>query len=159
MDEHASGGRPAGGRSTWLLAGVVAIVVVCVAAASVVLLQQRQDAAYPAGSAEAAFQAYVRAWDAGDADLAWESLSTAAQERSSLERFRSANRRRPDEVHRVWIDDVSREGDRTILYLGIESLTDDGLLGPSRERAGARMSLVLEDDDWKIDSPTVVYYW
>lgn len=158
-DIGASSERQSGGRRAWVAAGIVAVVIVALALVAFLLLGQREDADYPAGSPEAAFQDFMRAWQADDVDLAWASLSAQAQERTTLDRFRSANLRRREDVHRVWIDDVFVDGERAVLHLSVESLTDDGILGPGRERASARMTLVREGGDWKVDSPTVVYYW
>lgn len=160
MNEHASPTAGQGsGHRTWLVAGVVAIVIAAIAVATILVIERRPDADYPSGSPEAALQDYVRAWHAGDADAAWEVVSTAAQERSTLDRFRAANRRRDDEVYRVWIDETSVNDERATLLLTVERLSHDGLLGPGRERRGTRMTLVQENGGWKVDNPTVVYSW
>jgi hypothetical protein len=86
-------------------------------------------------------------------------LSASAQERISLERFRSASRRRSGEPWRAWIDETTVDDDRAVLQLSLETLAGDGLLGPDRERRTSRMTLVREDDRWAIDTPTVVYTW
>lgn len=136
----------------------MAVVIVAVAVGAMLTIDQ-QDAEYPAGSPEAAFQAYLRAWESGDADLAWAALSSRAQEQIPLDRFRSANAHQPDDAHSIWIDDVIRHDERVVLLLAIESLSEDGLLRRDRERASARMTLVRENDDWKIDSPASGYRW
>lgn len=136
----------------------MAIVIVAVAVGAVLTIEQ-QDAEYPAGSPEAAFQAYLRAWESGDADLAWAALSTRAQEQIPLDRFRSANARQPDDARSIWIDEVIRHDERVVLLLAVESLSEDGLLRRDRVRESARMTLVREDDDWKIDSPISGYRW
>lgn len=147
------------GRSTWLAGGVVAIALIIVALAIVFVDGRRPEATYPSDSPEAAFQAYVRAWESGDTDAAWALLSVSAQGRTSLERFRSAGLRRSGEPWRAWIDGTTIEADRAVLRLSIETLAGDGLLGPDRERRTSRMTLINEHDRWAIDTPTIVYDW
>lgn len=146
-------------RSTWLAGGVVAVALIVLALAIVVVNERRPEATYPSDSPEAAFQAYVREWESGDTDAAWAMLSSSAQERTSLERFRSASLRRSGEPWRAWIDETTIDADQAVLRLSIEALTGDGFLGPDRERRTSRMTLVREGGRWAIDTPTVVYYW
>ena len=92
-----------------------ATIVAVLGAAALLLSSEPSESEYPSGSPQAAFQGYLRAWEAGDVSEAWASLSTAAQARVSYERFVAANRRQPDDAYRVWIEDVSVDGDHAVL--------------------------------------------
>jgi hypothetical protein len=159
---HETASRPRSGatiRPTLLAGGVLVAALVVIVIGVVDLNEGRRDATYPADSPEAAFQAYVRDWTSGEVDAAWAMVSASARERISAERFRSANLRRSDEPWRVWIDDSAIESDRAVLYLSLESIVDDGLLGRDRIRESRRMTLVREDGRWVIDTPSIVFYW
>ena len=141
------------------MAVAVAVTVAVLGAAALLLSSGPSESEYPGGSAQAAFQDYLRAWEAGDASGAWAFLSTAARERTSYERFDAANRRQPDDAYRVWIEDVRVDGDQAVLQVVVESLTGDGLLEPDRERVERRVTLAREVGTWKVDNPAVSYSW
>ncbi len=141
------------------MAVAVTMVVAVLGVAAILLSGEPSESEYPSGSPQAAFQGYLRAWEAGDASGAWAFLSTAARERVSYERFDAANRRQPDDAYRVWIEDVSVDGDHAVLQVVVESLTGEGLLEPDRERVERRVTLAQEAGAWKVDTPTVSYSW
>jgi hypothetical protein len=145
-------------RSTWLVGGVLGIVLVVVAVAAIVIVGAREDKEYAAGSPEAAFQAYVRAWDAGDTDAAWAMLTDEAQVRGSRSDFRAANSWRENQAQRIWIDQRQGTDERAVLHLTIESIHDEGLFGSGRDQDESRVTMVREDGDWKIATPLVGYY-
>lgn len=159
MNENAEAPEPTGGgRSTWLAGGIVAIVLVIVAAATLVLAAGREDASYPPDSPEAAFQGYARAWDAGDTEGAWDMLTTTAQGRVSKFEFRDANSWRGEEQQRLWIHDRSGTDERVVLHVTIETTGGGLLFGSGDWEETARVTMVREDGDWKIDTPLVGYY-
>jgi hypothetical protein len=141
------------------VAVAVATAVAVLGVAAILLSRERSESEYPSDSPQAAFQGYVRAWEAGDVSSAWASLGTAAQEHVSYERFDAANRHQPDDAYRVWIDDVSVDGDHAVLHVVVESLTGDGLLQPDRERVERRVTLAREAGSWKVENPIVSYSW
>ena len=158
MNDNAVVTEPqGGGRSIWLVGAIVAIVLVVVAAAAIFVVNDQQDAEYAAGSPEAAFQAYARAWGSGDTDTAWAALTTRAQERLSEHEFRHVNVWQGDEARRVWIDERTGTDERAVLHLSIETIYDGGLFGSDRYTEDARVTLVLEEGEWKIDTPLVGY--
>ena len=160
MDENAvQAGRGGHGARPWLVGAVVAIALAAIATAAILFVDDEPNADYPAGSAEAAFAAWARAWESGDAETAWAGVTTRAQERTSPDAFRAANRRRSELARRIWIDEVITQEERTVLYLSIETFVDEGLLGSGRERKDARVTMSYEDDGWKVDTPTIAYYW
>lgn len=160
MDTREPASRPrSSARPTWLLAVAVALTVAVLGVAAILLSREPSESEYASDSPQAAFQGYVRAWEAGDVSGAWASLSTAAQERVSYERFDAANRRQPDDAYRVWIEDVNVDGDHAAVQVVVESLTGDGLLEPDRERVERRVTLAREAGTWKVENPTVSYSW
>jgi hypothetical protein len=160
MDTREPANRPrSSARPTWLIVVAVVVTVAVLGAAALLLSSGPSESEYPSDSPQAAFQDYVRAWESGDANGAWAFLSTAARERVSYERFEAANRRQPDDAYRVWIEDVSVDGDQAALQVVVESLTGNGLLEPDRERLERRVTLVREAGTWKVENPTVSYSW
>jgi hypothetical protein len=145
------------GRRTWLAGSFAIVALVVLAIVALVLAAGREAAVYPTGSPEAAFQQYAAAWDAGDLDTAWGSLTLRAQGRLSEWEFRDANTWRDDEKHRVWIDERSGADDRVVLHLTIETIYDGGLFGSGRYEDASSVTMVREDGDWKIDTPLVGY--
>ena len=157
MDESTAATDPqGGGRTIWLGGAIVAMVIVVIAAVLFVAAGDREDAAYAPGSPEAAYQAYLRAWEAGDVDTAWASLTSQAQDRVDEYEFRAAARWRDEERVRIWIDDVDTTAERATLHVTIET-TYDGLLGPDHDRHDAWVRLVREDGEWRIASPLIGY--
>jgi hypothetical protein len=160
MDENAlQAGRGGHDARQWLVGAVVAIALAAVATAAILLVDDEPNAGYPAGSAEAAFAAWARAWESGDVETAWAALTTRAREHTSPDAFRAANRRQSEFARRIWIDEVTADGERAVLYLSIETLADEGLFGSGRERKESRVTMSYEDDVWKVDTPTVAYHW
>jgi hypothetical protein len=158
-ESEAAPGPRSPARSTWLVAVAAAVALVAVGAAAVLLVGDRSESEYPADSPESAFQAFVQSWEEGAVDEAWAALGSEAHERHTYERFHSANQRQPDDAYRIWIDDVLAADDKAVLHVTVESLVDDGLLGPDRERVSRNVTMVREDGAWKVQSPTIAYYW
>ena len=158
MNDNQVGTRPQhSGRSAWLLGGVLVIVLVIVAAAAVMLSSAREDATYPAGSAEAALQEYFHAWRSGDIEAAYAALSSRAQARVPRDEFRHAQTWQGESRVRVWIDERTEIADRVGLDLTLEE-TYDGFLRLARDTTGLRVTMIRQDGDWKVDTPLVGYY-
>ncbi len=159
MNQDTAGSAHRGSRrGPWLVGAIAAIVLIVIAATTIFLMSREQEAEYPAGSPEAVFQAYARAWEEGDTDAAWAVLSTGAQARVPRYRLSGANRARPDVARQVWIDDVSGSEERVVLRLSVETIYEGGLFGSDRDRDETRVTLLREDGEWKIDTPLAGYF-
>jgi hypothetical protein len=144
-------------RRSWVFAAAVAGALVLVAVVTVFYAMGRQDASYASESPEAAFQRYAQAWDAGDAETAYASLSARAKTRVPQRDFREAITWSGDEATRVWIDERTGTDDLAVLVLTVET-SDGGWLGVDRYRDHPRVTLIREDGSWKIDTPLVGYH-
>ena len=149
--------RQGSDRRTWLLGAIAVIVLIAIAAATVMLASTREDATYEPGSPEAAVQAYAAAWQAGDADAAWDLLTPGAQARVQEFEFRRAASWEEDMPTRLWVDERHDYEGRVVLDLSLER-TWDGLLGPDRDIQSLRLTLIQIDDAWRIDTPVVGFY-
>jgi hypothetical protein len=145
-----------GGRG--LVAIVVGVIVVVVTSVAVVLVAgDRPPPSYPAGSPEAALQAYLKAWDARDFDATWASFSTAARRGTTQDDYRQ---RAQDysgwadpptgPSRRVFIDRTTVSGDRATLDLTVEETWIQGL-SVSRNRSGRIVTMAREDGGWRFD--------
>jgi hypothetical protein len=135
--------------------GVVLLVTASVAV--VILAGNRPPAVYPAGSPEAALQAYLEAWERRDLDEAWASFSTAARSgttqgayRSQAEDYRQWAEPPTGPSRRVFIDRATLNGDRASLELTIEETWILGL-SVSRSQYGQTLAMVQEDGAWRFD--------
>jgi hypothetical protein len=145
-----------GGRG--LAAIVLGIIVLLVGSVAVVLVAgNRPPAVYPAGSPEAAVQAYLQAWEARDLDAAWASFSMAARSGTTQDDYRrqAQDYRQWAEPpagpsRRVFIDRTTVSGDRASLELTIEETWIQGL-SVSRNRYGRTLTMVQEDGAWRFD--------
>jgi hypothetical protein len=141
-----------------LLAIVGGLVVVLVASVlAVLLVGDRPARDYPAGTPEAALQAYLVAWDEGDLIAAYAAFSRAAtadvpfaEYRPQAADYRTWNMGADGPTRRVFINDVEIHGDRASLTVTIEE-TWISSLNTSRNSYGREIPMVLEDDGWRID--------
>lgn len=130
--------------------GVGALVV---AAVAIVLLLPRSGPTYPAGSPEAAFQAYLIASEAYDFETAYQAFSPRVRATWSYDDFArernmygyGGNKRS------VWIDSVDRHGDRAVLGLTIEWVSGEGLTSSRGYDRDVRIAMILDDGTWYID--------
>ncbi len=139
--------------------GLVAIaigtgVIVLVALVAAVLIT-RPAAIYPAGSPEAAFQAYLAAYRSGDLDGAYAAFSGDVRARLSPDEYESlaADQRRwgAQDDPRIVLDRTDRTApDRVTLQMTIEHFTP-GVLGSSRWTEPLSVRMVLEAATWRID--------
>lgn len=147
-----------GGRTTWLIGAALGVMLVVAFVAALVVLEDRQEATYAVDSPEAAFQAYIQAWDSGDTDAALAAFTPETQRRLEERDFREAARWSDEEAVRIWIDDVRAMDERATLHLTVERAYGPGLLGGDRYREDMRVTLVRQDGEWRISTPLVGYY-
>lgn len=158
MEQNAGATDQQGiGRRTWLIGAVAVAALIAIAVLAVVLTSTREDTVYEPDSPEAAVQVYATAWEAGDADAAWEMLTPRAQGRVERFEFRNAISWDEEVPTRVWVEEHREFDDRVVLTLGVER-TWDGLFGPQRETQSMRLTLIQLDDEWRIDTPLVGFY-
>lgn len=139
----------------WL---TIALVVLAVVAVAVVLLGGRAaPATYPADSPEAAYQAYLAAYDDPDPAVAYAALTQRVRDSWPYDEYlraRDTSGWQWQQDHRVWIDRVDRSSDRATLHLTIEFSSGTGLNTSTwTDRREVRMA--LEDGGWRIDQPLV----
>lgn len=141
------------GRLLAVIGGVVVLVVV-VAAVAVATMGDR-TASYPASSPEAAFQAYLTAYQAGDYETAYASFSAAVQRTMSFRDFSDRTGwGMGDPNARVSIERTDLTAGRATLHLAIDHYWANGLQSSSyREQRTVR--LVREDGAWRIDQELV----
>lgn len=158
MEQNAEATKQQGaGRRTWLVATVAVAALIAIALIAIVLVSRQEDTVYEPGSPEAVVQAYAEAWEAGDADAAWEMLTPRAQGRLERSEFSNAISWEEEMPTRVWVEERRDLDDRVMLTLTVER-TWDGLLGPSRDIGSLRLTLIELDDAWRIDSPIVGFH-
>lgn len=138
----------------FIAGGIVALVLVSVAVVLLAGGRQRQE--FPVGSPEAAVQAYLDAWEEGDATALWEFFSTEVQEEYSFEDYERAVSdyfvyQYPDggPSRSVFIDRVDGSGDRVTVQLTVEEYYGDGL-NTSSYRSPRAVRMVREEDGWKL---------
>lgn len=145
------------GGQRGLAAVIVGIALLLVATVAVVLLAgDRPVRSYPAGSPEAALQAYLVAWEASDAAGSYGAFSRAVRSETSLDDYRRqvaeyggwATNEGPS--RRVFIDQATVTGDRATLELTIEETWVSGL-NVNRNRSGRVVTMVREDGAWRFD--------
>ncbi|HEX6654984.1 MAG TPA: hypothetical protein VF153_02105, partial [Candidatus Limnocylindria bacterium] len=111
--------------------------------------------AFPAGSPQAAMQAYLAAWQERDIDAAYGYFSTEIKASTSLDDYRRVadgfGKPSPDQES-VFIDGAELDGDRATLHLTIERYFGDGP-GSEVDRSTSSVRMVREADGWKIDEP------
>ena len=138
-----------------IVAGIGALLVGAVVL--ILLVGDRPARAYPDGSPEAALQAYLVAWEAGDLSAAYAAFSADAQAKVPYGEYRTqaADHRRwnsgPDgPARRVFIGNVTIDGDRATLDLTIEETWVSGLTS-SRNTYGLPLEMVRTAGAWRID--------
>ena len=155
MEQYAGPTEPQGAeRRTWLIGAIVVAALIAIATIAIVLVSRQEDAAYEPGSPEAVVRAYADAWEAGDADAAWEMFTPRAQERLERSEFLNAISWEEEMPTRLWVEERRDFDDRVVLVLSVE-WTWNGLLGPSRDIGSLRLTLVESGDTWQIDTPLV----
>lgn len=134
--------------------GIVALVAIAVIVA---VTLPKAPATYPAGSPEAAFQAYYQAWETGDTDAAYTSLSSDVRHDLTSDEYRRRDSEQSwqrDEDRRVILLHSEIIGDRAVLDLRVDQFREGGL-GGDRYSSDRSVRLVREDGVWLIDEPLV----
>jgi hypothetical protein len=134
-----------------------ALALAVMATAALFLTVRQDEVRYPPGSAEAAFQRYIAAWDEGDTDTAYAALSSRARSLVPLRDFVEAQSWSADTPTRIWIDESKDTGERVILELTVEQSVG-GPMRPRRDRHQPTVTMLREDGAWKVDTPLVGYY-
>jgi hypothetical protein len=136
------------------VAGIVALLVITVAI--VLAAGNRPPREYPAGSPEAALQAYLQALEARDLDRAWNSFSTGAKAGTTVAAYRAEVESfgawigLDGSARRVFIDTTRVAGDRAELDLTVEDTYIQGL-SVSRNRYSRPVTMIREDGAWRFD--------
>lgn len=140
-----------------ILAAGVGLVALVGLALIVGLVVPRGPTAYPAGSPEAAFQAYYDAWEARDLETALSHFSPAIRADLDLATYKRLD------TEQSW----QRDQDRRIVLLGVD-LGDDvatlhvrvdefypGAFGGGRSSFERSVQMARTDGTWTIDEPLV----
>jgi len=149
-----STGRARYPRSILVVGG--AIVALVVLALVVVLAVPRQPTTYAAGTPEAAFQAFYKAWEDGDLEAAYGHLSSNVARDLTLAEYRRLDAEQSwqrDQDRRLVLMGADVSGERATLHIRIDERA--GGLGGDRVSSERSVRLVREDDAWRIDQPLV----
>lgn len=137
-----------------VLGGIVALLILTVA---VVLVRgDRPAASFGPDSPEAAVQAYLVAWDAGDDRTAWAAFSTQVQAGTPLDSYtEQAQMLRvkgfaPDGSRRVFINPAKVSGESAVVPVTIET-TAVGGMSVDRFRQTTPVPMIRAEGAWKID--------
>ncbi|OGO58421.1 MAG: hypothetical protein A2Z32_08870 [Chloroflexi bacterium RBG_16_69_14] len=139
-----------------LLAGAAIAALIVIALIVAVALPARPTE-YPAGSAEAAFQDFYRAWESRDIDAAYHHLSTNVTGHLSLSEYRSIDSDQSwqrDQDRRLVLLGADVTGDRAVLRIRVDEFSGGGI-GGRRSSFERSVRLVREDGTWLIDEPLV----
>jgi hypothetical protein len=153
----APAAHQATGPSRSLLWVTIALIVLAVVAMVVVILGGRSGpATYPAGSPEAAFQAYLAAYEGADPAAAYAALSTRIREAWPYDDYVQArdSYRSWQQDQRVWIDRSERAGEQATLFLTIETRYGSGI-GANTSTDHREVRMTLEDGSWRVDQRLV----
>lgn len=137
---------------------VVGAVLGLVALAFLASLVSRPAAPYPAGTAAAAVQAFIAAYDADDDGTAYALLSSSVRQDLSAEEYAEAWSEmswRRDEDERVTLIGEDVEGLRATIDLRVETFYGGGLFSSGRTYWDVTVRLVMEAGAWRIDQPLV----
>jgi hypothetical protein len=136
----------------------VAIVILAVVTAAVVLLAGDRQQEYPADSPEGMLQRYLASFEDRDYEAAYAHFSTEVKSGLDLERYLESVRQYGFPVgqaaRRVFIDEVSGDGDERVMRLTVEDFYGDGFGGDSY-RSERQIRIVRESGGWYIDEPLV----
>ena len=140
---------------TSIAAGILALVVV--AAVVVLLAENRGPTTFPAGSPQAAMQAYLAAWEQRDLETAYGLFSAEVKAQASFHEYKRAvdsyGTFAPD-GEAVYIDTADTAAERASLHLTIEHYSGEGP-GSNVYRSTATVRMIHEADGWKVDQPLI----
>ena len=137
-----------------MVGGILALMIVSVG--MVLLRGDRPVASFAPGSPEAALQAYLAAWEAGDDATAWASFSARVRAGISEADYRTeapmvrSNSTSPGQSRRAFFDPATVKGDSAQVRVTVEVTTVGGI-NVDRYRTVTTVSLVRESGTWKID--------
>jgi hypothetical protein len=165
-DRSPAAGRTAYGAAmsnartlAFIAGGIVALLLVSVAVVLLAGGRQRQE--FAAGSPEATVQAYLDAWEEGDAETTWAFFSAEVQEEYTFENYERA----VSDYHlyqspeggpsrSVYIDGVDGSGDQVTVRLTVEEFYGDGL-NTNSYRSPRAVRMVREGGAWKLADPLI----
>jgi hypothetical protein len=143
----------------FIAGGIVALVLVSVVVVLLAGGRQRQE--FAAGTPEAALQAYLDAWEEGDAEATWAFFSAEVQEEYTLEDYERAvsdyNLYQYPEggpSRGVYIEGVDGSGERATVQLTVEEHYGDGL-NTNSYRSPRAVRMVREGGAWKLADPLI----
>jgi len=140
-----------------VLLAVAAIVALVALGLFVAVGLPDRPTRYPAGSAEAAFQDFYRAWEARDIEGAYGLLSPEVKAELSLSEYRRLDTEQSwqrERDRRVVLLGVDLTGDRAILDIRVDQFSEGGL-GGRRDSFDRSVRLVRVGGAWLIDEPLV----
>lgn len=143
-------------RRAGLVLGVAgSIGVTLVVLIALLFASTAREATFSAGSPEAAFAAYARAWEAGDADEARSYFTTEAASRVPSWAMRQADETTDEDV-RAFIQRVDVTDEGVVLILRVER-SYQGLFSTERYDERVRVPMVEEAGAWRIARPLAGY--
>lgn len=151
---------PSTSRKEWLrplaIIAVAMIVLTVLSSAAVLWMGDRTvQASYPAGTPEAAMQAYIAAYEKGDYDTASSYLSSRLKSEGITTKV--AGSYGPSAAGLgVTITSARVNGDRATLVVQI-TRSSNSVLGNTSSSYETSVALVREGGSWKIDSEDVVF--
>ena len=147
------------GRSIAIIGGVVVLLVVAAVVAALTL-GSRGEATFPAGSPEAAFQSYYRAYQGGDLTAAYGYFSSTVQRQMSRDQYAQyvssygSSMGPPGATERLTVDGVTTHGTAATLSLTVEEVYGSGV-GVQRYSFTRQVRLVQENGAWKVDEALI----
>lgn len=135
-----------------VLIGVGLVIVIGAAFVAALLIGDR-PATYPADSPEAAYVAFLDAWEADDVATAYAALSPRIRTARTFDEYETyrAMYRDPGERRAVYIEGVERDGDRATLRLTIEHVYGSGLTASRWTETDIPVRMVRVDGTWYVD--------
>ncbi len=137
-----------------VVAGIVALLILTV---GVVLVQgDRPLASFGPGSPEAAVQAYLVAWDAGDDRAAWTAFSARVKAATPVDAYpEQAQLLRTkgfmtDGSRQVFVSPAKLSGESATVPVTVETTAVSGM-NVNRYRQTTTFPMVREEGAWKID--------
>jgi hypothetical protein len=137
------------------LVGLLAIAVLSLVLTGSRVVDLPRDT--PAGSV----QAYLRAYQSGDLDAAYQAFSARVRRQHTFSSFeQDATGWAADELDRqhIALGRVDEYPDRAIVHLRIGAAGDPGLLDGGQDTWEMTVRLIREDGAWRIDQPLAGLY-
>lgn len=146
--------RPA--RLIIAIAGLVLLLVVATVVV-VLTLGSHAEGSFPAGSPQAVFQSYYRAFSNEDYEAAYGFFSQRVRQDVSRDDYVEAvrsygGRGLTETTSRLRVDRVEERGDRATLVLALDYFYDSGLT-TSQSSTERRIPMAREAGGWTIDQP------